>query len=110
MKRSKRIGLSVTPAEYVMLVKKSGGRSVSGFCYDIVMEQAEEMPDKVATSYANLPPDFLRELSAIGNNLNQMTRLSHSERNGRLLDHATLQLRVDTAVKALEALREKYAG
>ena len=77
-KLTKRLAVRVSEAEHEALTAKASaaGMSVSEYARVCIVEQRPEVIDRGAVRAV------LRELGAIGNNLNQIARARHLERVG----------------------------
>jgi len=76
-KRSKEIKIRLFPEEHQALLKKSGKVPLAIFLRDLGLGQK----DARKKSYPKVDPELLRQLSGIGNNLNQLARIANIKRD-----------------------------
>lgn len=102
MTKSIRVNLRFNDEEINQLKEKAGDRPLASFCRDASLGVRIRRPKK-PTRYQHYPPEVVRQLSAIGNNLNQITRLAHVAKKSNALELVAL-------IEAVNAVREQAEG
>ena len=100
-KRTKEIKLRLTEAEYEALMQKKDG-ALASWVRQVAL--GEEIRAKVKPP--NIDPNLLRQLAAIGNNLNQIARNINSGAWGAN-DSLKIIHRLVSIEQSLEALRRQ---
>lgn len=108
MPKSKRINMRFADDEYQQVVAKAGEMPLAKFCKAAVLGHSARYR-KTATKYQLVDPALLHELNAIGNNLNQITRLAHAARRQSVLDAVALADSLDLVRQDLAELVSHYA-
>lgn len=89
MPKEHRINLRLSESEYTKLQAAAGEQRLASYCREALLNakkggRKSRVPAK--TIYRDLPPELLRELNAIGNNLNQIARLGNVARRRHSLE------------------------
>lgn len=74
-KREKKISIRVSDAEKSALLVRCGGSELAVWMRETCLDQKPKRPPK----YPTIDPQLLRQLSGIGNNINQVARHLNSK-------------------------------
>ena len=103
MKRTKKIMLRLTESEY-QKISENCQMPIARFIRETALGNAiirRIVPPKV-------DPKLIRQISFIGNNLNQLTKLTHQKNNNNELDNLTLLSELALIRQSLDELKNEY--
>ena len=103
MKRTKKIMLRLTESEY-QKISENCQMPIARFIRETALGNAiirRIVPPKV-------DPKLIRQIALIGNNLNQLTKLSHQKNNNNELDNLTLLSELALIRQSLDELKNEY--
>ena len=110
-KRTERVNLRMTPAEYEKLSLKSKEHNlpIAVFLRDRILELSP--PVKRINDLPKIDPALIRELNGIGNNINQITRLANSQNASfGKFDIVTLYKSLDRIMEELKKIERQYTA
>lgn len=99
MSKDNRVYMRFDDDEIKTLEEKAQGKPLASFCREVALD-IRVRKKKRQTQFSDYPPEIIRELSAIGNNLNQITRLAHQAKKDSALDLLVL-------IDAVNVIREQ---
>lgn len=103
MKRTKKIMLRLTDSEY-QKISENCQMPIARFIRETALGNAiirRIVPPKV-------DPKLIRQIAFIGNNLNQLTKLSHQKNNNNELDNLALLSELAVIRQSLDDLKNAY--
>lgn len=103
-KERHRVNLSFSPDEFSELTEKIGNQKPSTFCKNVALGNLGNMNKKGKSKYKKCDPKLLFQISQIGNNLNQITRLGHQAKKANDLELLALYNGIEVIQKQLENL------
>lgn len=107
--RENRINLRLNDDEYEMLIKKSNGMSLAKFLREWVLSGEMPVKKERKTELPKIDPELMRKITSMTNNLNQLTRYAHMEKNeGNPIDILALAFNIESMQRELRELREFY--
>lgn len=110
-KRTERVNLRMTPAEYekLSLKAKEHNLPIAVFLRDRILELSP--PVKRINDLPKIDPALIRELNGIGNNINQITRLANSQNASfGKFDIVTLYKSLDRIMEELKKIERQYTA
>lgn len=88
MAKDHRINLRLSETEYTKVKEKAGSQPLARWCREIALSEQGVRKRKAAvkTRYTAVDPALLKEINAIGNNLNQVARLGNAAQRRNSLE------------------------
>lgn len=102
--RAYRVNLRFSEYELTELKAKAGNMRLATYCKSVALSKQQKRKAVKRTCYSHLPPELVRQLAGIGNNLNQITRLAHIAKKTDELDIIALTLSVEAIRQEIREL------
>lgn len=104
--RSKRLNIRFSDSEFEKIQAKTQGTNLARYARAVLIEGE---PPKRQKDYPKIDPKLMQQLMAMGNNLNQLVRYTHTQaRAGQTIDLLNLALSLDQLQQSLEVLKQQY--
>lgn len=104
--RSKRLNIRFSEAEFEKVQAKAQGTNLARYARAVLTEGE---PPKRQKDYPKIDPQLMQQLVAMGNNLNQLVRYTHTQAGaGQTIDFINLALSLDQLRYSLETLKHHY--
>ena len=104
--RSKRLNIRFSEAEFEKVQAKAQGTSLARYARAVLTEGE---PPKRQKDYPKIDPQLMQQLVAMGNNLNQLVRYTHTQASaGQTIDFINLALSLDQLRHSLDMLKQHY--
>jgi len=104
--RSKRLNIRFSEAEFEKVQAKAQGINLARYARAVLTEGE---PPKRQKDYPKIDPQLMQQLVAMGNNLNQLVRYTHTQAGaGQTIDFINLALSLDQLRHSLDMLKQHY--
>lgn len=104
--RNKRLNIRFSDTEFAKIQAKAQGTNLARYARAVLTEGE---PPKRQKDYPKIDPKLMQQLMAMGNNLNQLVRYTHSQANaGKTIDLINLALSLDQLRYSLDNLKQHY--
>lgn len=104
--RNKRLNIRFSDTEFAKIEAKAQGTNLARYARAVLTEGE---PPKRQKDYPKIDPKLMQQLIAMGNNLNQLVRYTHSQANaGQSIDLINLALSLDQLRYSLDSLKQHY--
>lgn len=104
--RSKRLNIRFSEAEFEKVQAKAQGINLARYARAVLTEGE---PPKRQKDYPKIDPQLMQQLVAMGNNLNQLVRYTHTQAGvGQTIDLINLALSLDQLRHSLDMLKQHY--
>lgn len=104
--RENRVNIRLNDDEYKKLKELADGLSLAKYLR-LMIEYGE--PPRRVKELPKIDPEFMRKITSMSNNLNQLTRYTHiTAKDNNPLDIIKLALEIEAMNQELKELKEKY--
>lgn len=103
--RENRVNIRLNDDEYTKLKLLADGLSLAKYLR-LIIEYGE--PPRRTKDFPKIDPEFMRKITSLSNNLNQITRYVHTIAKEEPLDAIKLALAIEIMTKELKELKELY--
>lgn len=104
--RDKRLNIRFSDEEFAVLEAKAEGMNMARYARAILTKGAIPRRER---DFPTVDPKLLRQLHAMGKNLNQLVRYTHQQANAkRPIDTLNLALVIDNMAEQLAELKAQY--
>lgn len=107
MAKNHRVNLRLDDDELERLKKLAGNVPMARYCHERILQEKPKSKPEPVTQYKATSPELLRELNAIGRNLNQIARLGNTARRQNSLELLHLVAALELIHKDLNELISK---
>lgn len=104
--REKRLNIRFSDEEFAVIEAKAEGMNLARYARAILMKGNVARRER---DYPTVDPKLLRQLHAMGKNLNQLVKYTHTQANAkRPIDILNLALAIDNMSAQLAGLKKQY--
>ena len=104
--RTKRLNIRFSDSEFEKIQAKAQGTNLARYARAVLTEGE---PPKRQKDYPKIDPKLMQQIMAMGNNLNQLVRYTHTQAGvGQPIDLINLALSLDQLRQTLESLKQHY--
>ena len=104
--RDKRLNIRFSDEEFAVLEAKAQGMNLARYARAILTKGTIPRRER---DFPTVDPKLLRQLHAMGKNLNQLVRYTHEQANAkRPIDTLNLALAIDNMAEQLARLKAQY--
>lgn len=104
--RENRVNLRLSKSEYEILKKKADGMQLAKFLRAWIIEGK---PQRRERDLPKINPEFMRKITSISNNVNQLVRYTHSQvKENKAIDLINLAMQIQEMKNEIKELKEKY--
>ena len=104
--RTKRLNIRFSDSEFEKIQAKAQGTNLARYARAVLTEGE---PPRRQKDYPKIDAKLMQQLMAMGNNLNQLVRYTHTQSNlGQTIDLLNLALSLDQLRHSLDTLKHHY--